>query len=104
MDKELLSKLKHIEVIKNEFLQPMWDNWYHYINNDKEEVKNMDISHKLFLENQSLEELVQMVLDNEELIKIKDSELREARLIIEERQNTIEILLSVIKYQNKLND
>ena len=104
MDKELLSKLKHIEVIKNEFLQPMWDNWYHYINNDKEEVKKMDIAHKLFLENKSLEELVQMVLDDEELIKIKDSELREARLIMEERQNTIEILLSVIKYQNKLND
>lgn len=104
MDKELLSKLKHIEVIKNEFLQPMWDNWYHYINNDKEEVNNMDIAHKLFLEDKSLEELVQMILDNEEIIKIRDRELQEARLLLAEKERTTEILLSVIKYQNKLND
>lgn len=103
MDKELLSKLKHIEVVKNEFLQPMWDNWYHYINNE-EEVKKMDIAQKEYLEKKSYDELVQMILEGDELIKIKSRELQEARLLVMEKEKTIEILLSVIKYQNKLND
>lgn len=64
----------------------------------------MDIAHKQYLEGKSHDELVQIVMDHEEIIKVKERDIFELRTILNEKQLLIDTLLKVIKYQNNIGD
>lgn len=64
----------------------------------------MDIAHKEYLEKKDKNELITIILDQEDVIEDKKNDLFVHQLLLKERENTIDTLLKVIKYQNGLND